>query len=629
MDPPRDYLDRLADLDARIEQARSAPDVVIGRASGLLAGRTGCRIGEAHAYLLRSAAEQRRAVHELAADVVATLEGQATREAVADLVLRPAFPLAAEEARTGSPPADAWVRTVQQILDALPDRHMLLIPQYDASGRIEDYTFAAASRGAVDLSGRHGAQILGRRASEVYPTIVGGPVWEAWGQTAGDGRPREVGPMAYVSPAERAPAEVMLTVRVRPVGSGLLNSWVRHDEETRLAERIAHTERLGNLGWGEWDLVTGQIHWSDELYRIYERDPAEGPLPREQSEALTLPEDVPLRRQAAEDFGRGRPVDVTYRIRVAGRVKHIHTVADAVRDGGGQPIKVYGIIQDITASETSRIRLIEIERQLLEHQRSLAAEHDLTVQLQQIVLPVPREPIDLPGLRVAVRYLPAEHAGRVGGDWFHAAPAGDGSVMLAVGDVAGHGLQAAAVMAQLRHALAAMSVTTTNDPRRLLGHLNRLLFTGEAAGAGAVNRVPVTATAVVARYEPATGTLVWAQAGHPAPLLAHGGDTVELERPDGPLLGAFPAAVYTTATTTLRPGDLLLFYTDGLVEHRRHSLDEGLAPVLATLNRITAEHTPQPLADLLAQLRQANPDDDTCILAVRPLAATEPAGRGG
>jgi serine phosphatase RsbU (regulator of sigma subunit) len=269
---------------------------------------------------------------------------------------------------------------------------------------------------------------------------------------------------------------------------------------------------------------------------------------------------------------------------------------------------VYGIVQDVTAQETTDAQLAEIEQLLREHQETLAAEHQLAVQLQQIVLPIPATPFDLPGLRVGVRYLPAEEASRVGGDWFHAAENDDGTVLLAVGDVAGHGIRAATVMAQLRHMLAGLAVTITNDPVELLSHLNRLLY-----------RAATTATLVVARYDPRTREILWAQAGHPAPLHTRAGSTTRLTRPAGPLLGAMRTATYHSATLTLDPGDLLLLYTDGLVEHRNRSLSQGLAPVIATLNQISAAASHQPLSDLLGQLSRANPNDDICILAARPL----------
>jgi len=495
MEAHHGYLQRLTELNAEIGRSRLDPDVGYERAAGLLAGRIGCRVEEAHTYLRQLATEQDRDVRAVAAEVLATLE-----------------------ARAATPP-----------------------------GRL------------------------------------------------------------------RTAAAEALTVPVQQVGPGLLNSWVRHEEQTRLAERIAQTERLGNLGWGEWDLVSDATVWSDELYRIYERDPTAGPLPREESEALALPDDEPVRRQAAEAFGRGETVDVTYRIRVNGRVKHVRAVVDAVRDGHGRPLKIYGIIQDVTARETSRAKLAEVQQQLREHQASLAVEHRLAAQLQQIVLPIPTAPIDLPGLRAAVRYLPAEQASRVGGDWYHAAVARDGSVILAVGDVAGHGLHAAATMALLRHALTTLTVTTTTHPAELLAHLNQLLNASDPAVG--------TATAVIVRYDPATHHLLWAQAGHPAPLHTRAGATAELARPRGPLLGALPHPGYDTATLSLGAGDVLLLYTDGLIEHRSHSLEEGLAPVMATLNRVSAAVRPPPLDELVAELRTANPDDDTCILAARRCAA--------
>ena len=261
--------------------------------------------------------------------------------------------------------------------------------------------------------------------------------------------------------------------------------------------------------------------------------------------------------------------------------------------------------------EAGARRLAEVERQLAEQRRSLDAEHALAARLQQIILPIPAEPIELPGLKVALRYLPAGQENLVGGDWYHAAELRDGTVLLAVGDVAGHGTQAATTMAQLRHALRALAVTTS-DPGLLLGLLNRLTCELERESP------ELAATAVIARYDPVRQELVWAQAGHPPPLLSRGGRTVPLGRPPGAMLGVIDDATYPTARIDFRLGDLLLLYTDGLVEHRRRGLDDGLASVIAALdeaNRISPE---QQLTQLLGRLRRANPDDDTCILAARP-----------
>jgi serine phosphatase RsbU (regulator of sigma subunit) len=250
-----------------------------------------------------------------------------------------------------------------------------------------------------------------------------------------------------------------------------------------------------------------------------------------------------------------------------------------------------------------------VQRQLAEHRRSLDAEHRLAVELQHIILPVPDEPIDLPGLRVAVRYLPAEHIARIGGDWYHAATLPSGQILLAVGDVAGHGLRAAATMAQLRHALAALAAATT-APAELLRLVNIVLFD---AGEGA------TATAVVARFDPATQSLTWAQAGHPAPVMARLGVPAPLPRPRGMLLGAFRDVMFEETTVPMTVGDVLLLYTDGLVERRGCSIDEGLAQVIETVAEAIATEPNQPLAKLIGLLRRANPDDDTCVVAARPL----------
>ncbi|HWS31797.1 MAG TPA: SpoIIE family protein phosphatase [Actinoplanes sp.] len=256
------------------------------------------------------------------------------------------------------------------------------------------------------------------------------------------------------------------------------------------------------------------------------------------------------------------------------------------------------------AGSPDAVRLAEVER-------TLAAEHELAGRLQRIILPIPAEPLELPGLRVALRYLPAAQEAMVGGDWFHAAPLGDGSTLLAVGDVAGHGTHAATVMAQLRHALRALSVVTS-DPGTLLEHLNQLTC---ELGADSPE---LAATAVIARFDPERGELVWAQAGHPPPLLNRRGHTAPLARPPGPMLGVVENARYADAVTGFGSGDVLLLYTDGLVEHRRRGLDVGLDAVITTVDDAVRVSPGQPLSELLARLQRANPDDDTCILAARP-----------
>lgn len=509
-----------------------------------------------------------------------------------------------------------WTVVVQQLLDVVPGNHVLLLPVWDASGEVQDFWIAAASAGTEDAFGRTGDSVIGVRLREDYGEAVTGDVWQAFRDAFADGEPRTVGPFPFARTTTDLPP-ARFTLSLRRLGAGLLDSWTRDDDMGRPDERIARTERLANLGWSEHDLGSGTTVWSDQLYRIFERDPAAGPLSDAEMAAVTVPEDRAIRQRANERLALGRPVDVTFRISVGSGIKHLRAVAEMVADVHGRPLRIMGIVQDVTARVISGTRLATVQRQLSEHQQSLASENRLVAELQQIILPIPLAPVDLPGLRVAVRYLPAEQANRIGGDWFFAGSAPDGSVVIAVGDVAGHGIRAAATMAKLRHAFATLVATATADPAELLRHLNRLMH---------ANGEPTDiASAIVARHDPVSSTLVFAQAGHPAPLRTRGGATVELTRPPGIMLGVVPEPFYGTESVVLRPGDLLVFYTDGLVEHRDRSLEQGLKPVIETLDRLSAQGSPQPLADLLAQLDRANPSDDTCILAIRPL----PVGEAG
>jgi serine phosphatase RsbU (regulator of sigma subunit) len=572
----------------------------VDRAVGLLAGRTSSRLSDAHRHLLRMAADQQRDVAEIAAGVLSLLD---VAGPVPDRGPPSITSLLRAAGQVAVRPFDPWLVTVQRILDLLSAPAAFLTPVRDPEGRLIDLVFGAASPAAVVADGLRGAQLVGLRVAETLPESVASDRWHLYARVLDTGEPAEVSPFVL--------DDAVYAVRAHRLGDGLFLTWTRHDDMLAESDRVASTERLGNLGWGEWDLISGEVRWSAQLYRIYERDPALGPMSHDESEALAVPEDLPLRVAALAAFERSDRVDVITRVRINGRIKHLRTVADAVRDADGLPLRIYGIVQDVTDQETAAHRLVEVERQLVEQRRTLDAEHELAARLQQIILPLPDGPIELPGLKVALRYLPAGQESLVGGDWYHADTLRDGSVLLAVGDVAGHGTPAATTMAQLRHALRALAVTTT-DPGVLLGHLNRLTCDLEK------EHPELAATAVVARYDPLARRLTWAQAGHPPPLLCRAGRTRPLTRPHGLMLGVADDATYPCATLDLAVGDVLLLYTDGLVEHRGRGPDDGLAAVTAAVDDAVAMSPSQPLGALLDRLRRANPDDDTCILAARP-----------
>jgi serine phosphatase RsbU (regulator of sigma subunit) len=236
----------------------------------------------------------------------------------------------------------------------------------------------------------------------------------------------------------------------------------------------------------------------------------------------------------------------------------------------------------------------------------LAQERLVTLELQRAILPLHDEPFDVPGLKVAMRYLPASRDSRVGGDWYITARMPTGQVLVAIGDVAGHGLAAAAGMARLRGALTGLAITGS-PPDRLVGWLNDLVHTVAPEH---------TASVMAGYFDPAARTLTWAQAGHPPPVLVRGAAARPLDPPRGILLGAAQEA-YEGARLDLCRGDLLLLYSDGLIERRDRPLDEGLATLCAAVRGVGDPE--RAIAAALRALKTTDSEDDTCLVAMRVL----------
>ncbi|MEU8821149.1 SpoIIE family protein phosphatase [Actinoplanes sp. NPDC048796] len=227
------------------------------------------------------------------------------------------------------------------------------------------------------------------------------------------------------------------------------------------------------------------------------------------------------------------------------------------------------------------------------------------VMQKALLSPLPHHPT----LRVAARYAPAHHEDHVGGDWYDALALEGNRLVLVMGDVTGHSVTAAAAMSQYRSMLRTLVIDRHEPPSAVL---RRLEHTRRVAG------LENLATVLLAYLEPdpAGGhQLTWANAGHPAPVVLLDGRAVSLGEHD-PLIGAVRRVSRRNQTCHLPPGAIVMLYTDGLVESRTATIDDGIARV----HRLLAGHTTtdiDALADLVLHHAEATaPDDDVALLLV-------------
>ncbi|MDG9719522.1 SpoIIE family protein phosphatase [Streptomyces sp. DH24] len=509
-----------------------------------------------------------------------------------------------EDSGTGGT-AEASPRSV---FDALPVAALLLTPLRSPAGRVEDYRIDAATPQAGDILGRPHDELAGRRLLESCPPMGREPVWRGCLRTLSTGEPYEGAPFAHQEVVAGIAELSTYAVRVTRLDGRLVLTWLRHDASDLQEQRLADLQRLGSLGWANWNLVTQEAAWSSQVFTLFGREPVHGPVRLAELSDLALPEDAPALARAVDTLlETGRPFDLPVRVRAAGAVRHLRIVAEAVEDMSGTPVEVHGVVQDLTARRRVELALDESERAILTQHDVLRAERTLAARLQHALLPLPKRSMRLAGLHVEVAYLPAQSGVNVGGDWFSAIELPGSEALFVVGDVAGHGIDAVATMAQLRFTAKGMIITGSSLTGALT-RLNRLLLHSRDSHG--------TATMVLARYQPEGRRLVWAQAGHPPPLLLRDGVASFLDRPRGVLLGASATPVFDEGECLLRPGDRVLMFTDGLVERPEEPIDRGLER-LARVVEAHGGHTDSPLEPVLAVMLEEERRDDVCVLDIR------------
>jgi GAF domain-containing protein/anti-sigma regulatory factor (Ser/Thr protein kinase) len=243
----------------------------------------------------------------------------------------------------------------------------------------------------------------------------------------------------------------------------------------------------------------------------------------------------------------------------------------------------------------------------MDNARLHSEQRGVAESLQHALLP--EQLPSLPGFEAAARYMPGSPGEKVGGDWYDLFQIPTGEIAIVMGDVVGHGIAAASLMAQLRNALRAY-VWDGLEPKKVLSRLNHLVYGLEKEG---------MATVIVGLLDPVTNTLRLSNAGHPPILLMRDKQTWFAGEGLGPPIGAIPFVSYAEIAVDLRPNDTAVFYTDGLVEERTASLDAGLALMRDTLTN--TEGTPDELCDAIVTtcLEGRLVEDDVAVLVLKSL----------
>jgi serine phosphatase RsbU (regulator of sigma subunit) len=279
----------------------------------------------------------------------------------------------------------------------------------------------------------------------------------------------------------------------------------------------------------------------------------------------------------------------------------------------GEPIVGYWNIQVVRvgdgyiAATRDVTDVVEAEAQAREAERVAERERLTLDLLQRAALPASLPEAD--GLELGAHYRPAERRHRIGGDWYDAFPLDDERTALVIADVSGHGAESAAFMVQARNIVRAIAAEE-DRPGEVMRRANAVIECLEPEGRPFV-------TACLGIIDRGSRRLAVASAGHPPPLLVRDGEARYLDVAPGPPVGVFPDASWATTEVDLEPGDLIIGFTDGLVEVRGEVIDVGLERFRASVLPLVRSSGDAPsLADAIARA-VTDPGDDLAVLVAR------------
>ncbi|MFD3872879.1 SpoIIE family protein phosphatase [Streptomyces sp. NPDC058623] len=502
----------------------------------------------------------------------------------------------------------AAVAELADLADQLNDPVLVLTPSLDPGGQLIDFRIHHTNRRFIDPAGRPRSMVIGTRFLEAYPAAADNDsLFSKLERVYATGEACQAPRTILTAIVDEVPITSVADVSITRHGTALLLIWNVEDETARLASLLQHAQRLGRVGGFEQNIHTGEISWNSQLYALFGLPMSSSPVPLEELAGHAHPDDInSLGRFLRTLLHRLRESTVDFRLKRAdGITRHVRMVAEPVLDSRGQLHSVRGACQDISSQHWTEVALAATRDQLADSEAESADRTRLALQLQRAIMPPAPAAQEVPGIRIAVRYRPAESESLVGGDWYDSVVLPNGKILISVGDVAGHGIQAATGMVILRNALRGLAVTGAG-PAQLLSWLNSVACHLTSH---------LTATAVCGIYDAETRHLRWARAGHLPPVLVRHEQANALPLISGVLLGALPDAEFEEDEVQLESADTLLMYTDGLVERRDVSVTDSLTQLLAVASR-PVDSLDKRLDDLLTY-SASDTDDDTCLIGVQ------------
>jgi Stage II sporulation protein E (SpoIIE)/ANTAR domain/PAS fold len=481
-------------------------------------------------------------------------------------------------------PIVAAPSSLDVMLDGVVAPGALLSPMWTNDGEIEDFRIDQANPAAV-ASWQPPGPVDGRRLLDVDPDALTDGSFDAF-----------VRAYRGQSPADE------LGCRAVRVGGRLLATWRARGGSGGSAGRVAAMEDLGSFGWGEWNRSGKPLMWSPGLYRILGRASELPPWNLERLLATIEPEDRGLAGGAfAGVVHDGQPVAVEVSLRRAnGDVRSVRMAVAARLDHAGSPRAVVALFQDRTDARVGAEAAADAAERLAIQRMRAAFERAQTEQLRSAFFPPPWTGRRYGKLTVAARHVAPSGIHSFRGD-FYEIDQSDAALLLLLGDVFGSGIAAAHAMVRLRHTARALALIGL-PVAEVLDLLNRDLWRDEE---------PPMASMVVAAVDPDGQTLTWAQAGHYSPILVRQGRARSLRRPRGDVLGLLASGRYGQAKATLQAGDLLVFFTDGVLQR----WDDDTSPIRRLAAECVKAHGEGGAQSLLDRLLPPA-EDEACLVAV-------------